>query len=599
MDTRAFVYPIDPIGSGDLEDNAVHQVSPAWVLTFVRFGVRDTLRSTGAGIAVRKPLVVENDCIQIATSMTKGTLTPSMQATLMLTNVNYETSVNPGDFVMVNILNSPKEARRVADLARAEKPINGIDDGFKGIFKVQGVRRIVNSDVNNGNKVAAVRITGFAFTEFNNTIYFNPYLLNGEDKENELLFATFLGDQWQKLINAKGITACQDIIRVLIDCFIGSGIRQEGIKQPVQNQTTHFLVPPLVGQLLNAPGATAARDIYEYVFGLQRYRGANAPSVEEGLNPSALREMGGHSQLRAEYWNNVKTWAILNQYTNSPLNELFTRFSVNSNGDVMPTVIFRQIPFTNEDYTGGGDTTRFMTLPRWKIDSSLIIEQDIGKDEAARINFVQFFGKSAISSDGSDISYEIAQGNYVYDVKDVQRSGMRPFIVTTNFDDNTNTYKEYQSPIWARIIADSVIGGHLKMNGSITCAGIVDPITVGDNLELDNVVYHIESVAHSATVNPGSGNTIFRTTIALSSGMHISSSVKGARYAEMDHTSAHNKRTDDWYNDEILPGVGGSQDTVAEQEFLNKDGTGNDAPFEQPGVGIKPVKTKKPKQVKK
>lgn len=596
-DKRAFTYNIDPIGSGMDEDNAVHQVSPAWVLTFVRWGNRDTLRNTNdSAFEVREPLVVENDCMQVTVSQAKGTLTPSMSALLVMSNVNYLTALAPGDFVFVNMLNFPSDARKVADKARAKKPINTSKDGFKGIFKIQGVRRVVTTDPESGTKFVAIRITGFAFTEFNNTIYFNPYLVDpNQDKKNELLFATFLGNEWQKLINDKGLTACQDIISALIQCFIGNGVSEQAQLDKngiVKSTSTHFYIPNLVGSLLGVPGAKAAKDIYNYTFGLQKYGGASATSAASGLNPSKLSLAPGHSLLRAEYWNQVKAWAILNQYTNAPLNELFTRFSMNKAGNIMPTVIFRQIPFTNEDFTDSTNVTRFMTLPRWKLDSALILDQDIGRDEAARINFVQFFGKSAVSSTGSEIAFEIAKKNYVYDIKDVQRSGMRPYIVTTQFDDNTDKYKEYAAPVWAKILGDALIGGHLKMNGSLTCAGIVDPITVGDNLQLDNIVYHIESVSHTAGINPATGKIIFRTTLALSSGIHISSSAAGTRYAEMDHTSASAKRTDDFNNDEILPGIGGVQDTVANQE-LQDDPKSKDSPFVQPGKPLNKAQKKK------
>ena len=63
--------------------------------------------------------------------------------------------------------------------------------------------------------------------------------------------------------------------------------------------------------------------------------------------------------------------------------------------------------------------------------------------------------------------------------------------------DDTVDRASYNSPEWARIHADAVIGGHLKMNGTFVCAGIPDPIAVGDNLEFEDVVYHIEQITHT------------------------------------------------------------------------------------------------------
>jgi hypothetical protein len=608
-DTRAFVYPILPNGSGEGENNSVHQSSPSWVLTFVRWENRDTHRNKAiAPTVVRDPLVVENDCLQVSTSVSKGVLTPSMNAVLVMSDVNYETAVAPGDFVFVNMLNWPSEARAVAAKARARKPINGPKDGFKGVFKVQGVRKVLSNEPNVGTKIVLIKINGFAFTEFNNTIYFNPFLVDpNQDPKNQLLFASQIGKDWKSLINAKGLTNCQDIIAMLIQSFIGNGINDLGMKKDgtVKTPNIHFFIPALVGSLLGVTGAKAAKDMYNYIFGVQKYAAGSAAELSVGMNPVNMAvKFGrfnytsmpcpGDSLLKPEYWNQVKTWSILNQYTNAPLNEMYTCFRISPTNKVMPTLVLRQIPFTTEDFKGSAAVTKFLSLPRWKIDSALLLDMDIGREEAARINFVQYFGKSTVGINGADIAMEIAQGNYVYDIGDVQRSGLRPYIVTTQFDEPTTLNKAYRSPIWAKILADSLMGGHLKLNGTITCAGLVDPIAVGDNLELDDVVYHIEQITHSCMQNPQDGKKSFRTTISLSSGIHISSSVAGTRYAEMDFTSAHDLRKDDFNGEQLLPGVSDSQDTASRSDTVDHAPTIS-KPFVQPGKALPKTTTKKSK----
>lgn len=600
-DTRAYTYFVNPEGSGAGEDLAVHQTAPAWVLTFVRWNNRDTFRVSSVPYTeVREPLVVENDCLQVTTTNDKNTLTPSMNATLIMTDVNYETAVGPGDFVIVNMLNWEKHARRVADNARAKLPINGVNDGFKGVFKVQSVRRVVSVDPNSGTKMVIFKITGFAFTEYNNTIYFNPYLVDpNQDPKNQLLFASFLGKDWANLINSKGLTNVQDVIATLIQSFIGAGITDEGRLEKngtVKSPNVHFFMPELVGRLLGVKGVKAAKDIYVHIFGIQKYASGSAQSLAQGMNPQGgnmnqkfnriyytSTPCGGDTFLKPEYWNQVKAWSIINQYTNAPLNEIYTTFRTSPTGRVMPTMVFRQIPFTNEDFKGTTlSVTKFMNLPRWKINTALIMDQDIGRDEAARVNFVQYFGKSTVGQNGADIAQEIAQVNYAYDINDVQRSGLRPYIVTTQFDEPTTTNKEYRSPQWAKILGDALIGGHLKMNGTITCAGIVPPIAVGDNLELDSIVYHIEQIAHTCSVSVADGKRMFRTQISLSSGMHISSSPQGARYAEMDNTSAYTERERDWANKKILPGISEEQDVVYRPDDVTKPWSKNGS-YIQPG----------------
>lgn len=604
MGSQSFVYEINAFGTSASEFDSINQSSPSWVLTFVRWSNRDTLRTKNvASTDVRGPLVVENDCIQVSTVSNKGTLTPSANATLLMTDVNYETSVAPGDFVIINMLNWPKDARRVADAARAKSPINGVDDGFKGIYKVQSMRKAIITDPNTGTRTLGFKMTAFAFTEFNNTIYFNPYMLdNKQDSQNPLLFASFLGTDWQHLINRKGLVNVQDIIAVLIQSFIGNGVSKQGRldkKGNVISPNVHFYMPALIGSLLNVDGVKAAKDIYNFLFGVQTYSGADNQVLADGMNPSntyqkfdrfvyTAHPCSGDSLLKPEYWNQIKSWSILNQYTNAPLNELYTCFRVSEDGDVLPTMVFRQIPFTTEDFKGVNlPVTKFLNLPRWKADPSLILDFDLGREEAARINFVQYFGRSTISKEGAEISLEIAQGNYVYDINDVQRSGLNPYIVTTQFDEPTATYQSFKSPQWAKILGDALIGGHLKMNGTVTTVGIVPPIAVGDNFELDGVAYHIEQVAHSCTIAPIKGDKIFRTTLNLSSGIDLSSSANGTRYAEMYDTKASALRTDDYASNKILPGVSESQDTVYRTKNPDVDDPGHSSanvPFVQPNT---------------
>jgi hypothetical protein len=598
---NAYTFKINPNGSGGGEDNLIHQTSPAWVLSFVRWENRDTHRTkTVSATEVRDPLVVENDCIQLNVTTSKGSLTPSMSATLVQTDVNYLASVAPGDFVFVNMLNWLDDARRVADQARARKAINGVKDGFKGIFKVQGVRRVITTDPNTGTKIVLVRINGYAFTEFNNTIYFNPYLLEAQDQNNQLLFASYIGNDWASLVNEKGLVNVQDILAVLIQSLIGTGISEQGRTDKngtVKSPNVHFFIPQLVGNLLGITGAKAAKDIYSYLFGIQSYASGSAQSLGGGMNPQGLvskfgnfRYTGtpcqGDSLVKPEYWNQVKTWAILNQYTNAPLNELYTCFRVTPTNRVMPTLVFRQVPFTTEDFANGNYTvTRFMNLPRWKISPALVIDQDIGRDEAARVNFVQYFGRSSLGVAGSDIAQEIAQGNYVYDIDDVQRSGLRPYIVTTQFDEPTTVSKAYRSPFWAKIMGDALIGGHLKFNGTLFCAGLVDPIAVGDNLEFDGIVYHIEQITHACSISVGDGRKVFRTTINLSSGLSVESSSQGTKYPEMTYTNANDERNVDWNGNQILPGVSESQDVHYRNQSLDEPESPS-KPFTQPNGNI-------------
>lgn len=614
-DTRAYTYPIGPNGSGFDEDERVHQSSPSWILTFVSWKYRDTLRikfAQGANQgnsdldklkSVNNPLVVRNDCISVTTTSNKAAHTPNMEATLVQTDTNYLTAIAPGDFVIVNMLNWEKDAEDVAIRAEKLQPINGLKDGFKGLFKVQSVRRVVGISPE-GIKTVRFKITGFAFTEFNNIIYFDPSVVQ-QQFEGDLVFSKRLAETWHQQINENKGVPVQKIIRILAETFIGKGVSsQPGNSLGTHDsQNTSFYMPSAIGSLLGISNVTAAKDIYNFIFGIQKYNNTNANSAHSGLNPSGLSNINGRtwesancpgvSLLKGEYWNQVTTWDILNQYVNRPINEMFTCFRVAPNKDsVVPTVVLRQTPFTSEDFilngqgvVGNQNITRFLTLPRWHIDPAMVLMEDMGRDEALRINYVQVFGRVLqATNQGTDFTMESSMGNYVYEKNDIQRSGLKPTVVTSQFDlFGENSGSSYNSISWAKILGDAMIGAHLRLNGTLVCLGIVDPIPAGDNLEYDGTVYHIEQVSHTSSIDSGSGIKVFRTTISLSQGVSVASNSKkdgGTIYAQMRNPNAYAERAKDYKNNGILPGVSESQDIPSRPDLDKND------PMKSPNSGF-------------
>ena len=601
------------------EDGAVNQSSPTWVLTFVRFYNRDTLRnntSPAIETAPNDPLVVENDCVSVTTTMNKGTLTPSMEATLKETDVNYLTAVAPGDFVFVNMLNWESDARRVAIAANNENPINGPNDGFKGLFKVQSVRKMISVSEADGRKSIFYKIDGYGFTEFNNTIYFNQNLLASGSQDNFGLFIRRLSQDWANLVNPDGFFNIQKIISILITSFIGNGINtsdlSDDFKSNLPTANTQFHVPSLVGNLLGIPQATAAKDIYNYLFGIQTYTSSANQTMAQGLSPTLQTNFNGpgfhytttpvygDSFFMPEFWNATKAWSIINQYLNAPLNEIYTCYKLSTDNKVYPTVVFRQIPFTTQDFQtrftsppySPPSVTTFLSVPRWQIDSSIVYSLDIGRDEAARVNFVQYYSRVGLINDnaGSGPAQEVAAINYVFDSDDVTRSGLRPSIVAGMFDPYVSAGP--RSPIWAKIVGDSVMGSQLKLNGTMELVGILEPICIGDNLEFEGIVFHIESVIHNCFIDPISGIKRFKTILKLSSGVSLSSTNSVTLYDQMTNTNGYKDRLNDYNNlDQILPGVSESQDTLYRTPNVDITNTNQErnSPFPQP---TKPKGTK-------
>lgn len=605
---NAYTVDLTSNSTANDENSAINQSSPTWVLTFIRFQNRDTLRNTNVPslqISTNDPLIVENDCISVTTTMNKGTLTPSMEAILKETDVNYLSAVAPGDFVFVNMLNWESDARRVAQNAKNKNPINGLNDGFKGLFKIQRISKNISVSEQSGVKQVSYKLEGFGFTEFNNTIYFNQNLLASGAQDNFGLFIRNISEDWANLINPRGFFNLQDLISILITSFIGNGVNtidySDDFKKFLPTANTHFQIPAVIGTLMGIPQVTAAKDIYNYIFGIQNYSSNQNQSLAQGLNPQFQSNfsgvgfhftpvlVAGESFFNPEFWNATKAWSILNQYTNAPLNELYTCYRLGNGNRVLPTLVFRQTPFTTQDFEArfgiNPSVTKFLSLPRWKIDSSLVYSLDIGRDEAARVNFFQYFSRIGLQDKGAGPAQEVQGINYVFDSADVTRSGLRPSIVSNMFDPYTKASP--QSSIWAKIMGDCVIGSQLKLNGTMELLGIDQPICIGDNLEFEGIVFHIETVVHSCNIDSTSGIKRFKTILKLSSGISLDSTANVTNYAQMTETNGYKDRENDYNNlDQILPGVSESQDTAA--RVINVDITNSNSqinnPFPQPTV---------------
>jgi hypothetical protein len=241
----------------------------------------------------------------------------------------------------------------------------------------------------------------------------------------------------------------------------------------------------------------------------------------------------------------------MKQHANNPINELFTAFKIDPTGKVMPTVVFRQMPFSTLSYRE--ISTKFLNLPRWKINTSLIETINIGKEEAARINFVQVFGQtSLIANSGSLIADQIVKQNFDIDAKDIGRSGLRPYVITSNMDFPVSDKELSKAPVWSKLLGDALIGGQNKLNGSITCIGISQPIAPGDNLQLEDTVFHIEGITHECSIGPG-GKKSFITNITLSNGVSVDSTQDKLIYSESDYVQMDDKRAND--KEKIYPGV--------------------------------------------
>lgn len=557
----------------------IMQLNPAWVVTFIRWTNRSLggktelqyQRDNGTPddfFKIEPLLIVDRDCISVSVNNSKSSITPAAQVVLKSGSYDYLTAVAPGDFMFINMVDSENEAKEIASLARNGEAINKYHHGFKGVFRVKTVRKVLAVDKKTGLKVQNCIVQGYAFSELNNTVYFNPHLINRSDLKNDFLFLSNLSDEWRSIIADKEGNNVQKMVAELFRLFVGVGLSQKnktvkGNPSLLKTPTTHFFIPGYVGKLLGERNAVAVKDIYNLLFGIQSYVAGKNTSPQTGFNPanfiSGDQKMPrlktpsnkanfcqGRGYVQAEYWQQVTAYSIMQQYLNSPINELYSCFRVDTDGYVMPTLVMRQIPFSTDEYTSGV-ATKFLNLPRWAVPKEYLYEMNLGREDAARFNFVQVFGRLNTSADpDSDMSNQTARGNYSSDKADILKNGLRSYVITSNFDMTAGQSKnEYMSITWAKLLADSLIGGHLKMNGTITVPGIAKPIAVGDNLQIDKMVFHIEGVTHSCSINPD-GEKTFLTTVELSNGvLDLKEAKSKNKYINMTNTNSEDAEKSD------------------------------------------------------
>ncbi len=550
-----------------------HQASPAYMLTFMRWSNRDTYNyGSPAALDVRQPLVVYNDAISVVTTDSKSQMSSTTTIVLKCGDINYATALHPGDFVIVNLINWETDAQRIRDLAIALKPINGINDGFKGVYKIQSVVKNLKLDKNaTGGKTLYVTITAASHTEFNNVIYYNPAIAAAFKDQGAALWSTAIGDYYSSKLKAE--SSVQEVVKDLFKILVGQSRKQFDAK--IKNYgNTHFKIPSTLGALLGRPDIKYANEFYNFIIGIwqdSKESKVNDMNLGPGFNPNFKatgnfittgRPLAGRKSVQLENWNNQTAWSIVQGNINSVLNEMYTTHRVGPDNKIYPTVVVRQKPFTSEHFKGKSTVTKYFQVPRWKISANLLYDLQTSMNEAARFNFVQVFTRQLSDTQEQDMAQQIAEGNFFYDKGDIERQGLKPYVVTSNFDfpsaKSGDNGKKLHGREWAQIVSDWIIDGHLKESGILTFQGLQDPVAVGDNLEFDGIIYHIEGISHIMTVNGDKKSWITRLTVSF--GMDVRSSKSGPVYPNMEHTDAQTANDEDYQNERILPGISDTQD---------------------------------------
>lgn len=548
-----------------------HQATNWAGITFLSFKQKDTIYNTDGQVDSTNSMAVTNytvvsDIIRVTVNHNKSSYLSTAEATLSSGDLNYQSIINPGDHALIWIHNDIGQFDRVMGAAALNHPANDYNSGLKFIGRVNSVRTMYNT-AGTGPKTIRYMVTFKGFYELGTQAYYNRFLspdVKSNQGNAELVKAAEVLAQLSHEFNAfffeseKRSISVQSILAFIMAIFLGTGPDKNAqtIADVVRSPNRAFMVPQ---ELLSILGLKAANDkapsyvdILHSFLGIQSYKGGLlVPDFSETVKPPVSTKtrrftpnpIYGNMMALPDNFNNVPIWTLLQQYSNLSLNEVFTSIRVNEKNKIVPVFTARQIPFTTEHIQDrftrmnlsssaatGIAYTRFLELPRWVIDSGLMINSfNIGTSDAGRFNFYQVYGQLQGAHFTDPLAAQQAQikaGNYQIEVTDISRNGLRSFVTNSAVDltvqgsGNLNDTK-----VWAALISDWYANNHLKLSGSAQFAGIAQPIAVGDNVQITNKLFHIEEVTHMYEVQgEAPAHKTFYTQVGISNGILIDAS---------------------------------------------------------------------------
>lgn len=529
------------------------------------------------------PFEIQDRCLDLTVSRAKGNPTGRLSLTMVDPDQFAIRNLAPGDWIACWLFDNRADAKRVSDDLRAGKACNDFDRAPKFLGKVESVRQTIQITPD-GLTVKRVNLTAVSFSELQAKLYFNPGLLINDPEAMTWLGQLIPGQDINDILtnpDPKAVSI-QSMIQLLLGSLYGVGIGEgakEGPSEEIKRSPNEaYLLPAPVARVFgiaepqNDAVGPKFSDLIRVYLGIQNYNHSRLgfhilpvpdPSVYGWVadrnwydwnverSPLVLMDSPiiGRFNPQALPWTNAPVWGILQGYLPSQIDEMFTTMRVGYDNKIYPSLVIRQIPFTTDRYQGGLPATPFSTLPRWIVHPIQVLALDIGRSESLRCNFVHVIPLPP--TEGVQ-DYNRAQAEAenlpVADASDIKRNGLQSYIGNINLNSFTENQDlpKMQDGLgrhWNLLISDWMMGGHLKYNGTIITKGIQAPVPLGDNLEYDGLLFHIEAIQDRFTVNEN-GLRSFITTFQLSNGVSAKHEAQQAldsadHFADVDGQNQH------------------------------------------------------------
>lgn len=378
-----------------------HQVSPGWLVYFVRYtqpvssfnplgGSKSTLFDT-------KPLIVKNDCTSIQINNSKSSFAKTCSLTMKVTNVNYQAALAPGDWVAIWISNDQAKtdlfSSKLYSNSDFKNDLCNWGSGLKFIGRVIRVTTSLSSSPS-GKKSVTQNIQCQSFLEFANSVYFTYEVgvgIDGASEEGAVALTAPIARKNFNQLNEKLNSYFDDIFNtkspddMVLQLFLALlGIDSEKIVGEKGNVRGAFFdsihLPQQIAKILNKKSYSAGNSsfadkvwqAYNFYGGIQTYESKKTAKPWENFTPKfqstfsdgkkeipkqkfnvvnrTPNRVEGEIRMRMPVWENVSIWNILNQFAHLELNEMFTSLRINSQNCICPNLTIRERPFSTGLY---------------------------------------------------------------------------------------------------------------------------------------------------------------------------------------------------------------------------------------------------------
>lgn len=513
-----------------------------------------------------KVIIIVDDVLNMSINTVKGGPNHTLQTTLapLGEKTDYLQRVAPGDYVMAWIVNGTKAVDELIEQLKNAEPCNDYKSGLKFFGQLMNIQESFRANPN-GVKSLRYNLSASGFNQYNAQIYYSPFI-TPKDSTNSaaFLFAksfykTLEDNVVNKLYSTENGTEPLSIhkqFKALHKLLLGPGPNNGVANLPIKSINGAFGVPTEVSKTLGRKISASAKestyaDLCSVLLGVQQFPGSEGnewgplgpqfdleTSVQfKGNSYGAYWEpMGsgkedyflkGRKLLKISPTIGGTVHSLLQQVSNPTINEMYftLRPEPTAEATILPTLVCRQLPFVTHliEDVKAFTYTKYFDLPRFMIPSDIVIAYDLSRNDALRLN------ATMVRQDGSlgKPNYQdyidavaIQYGNWAFDPNDVKRHGLRFYPVKLDQDliplDNKKSAEVIRK--YTAFLSSVISNQHLKYTGTISTFGIFDPICIGENVEFNNIVLHIEGVQHAYQVQ--NGLPLFRTTLTLSHGIH-------------------------------------------------------------------------------